>query len=730
VDLYQPFFYILPRNEYDGSCLFQILSQQHIVKRVSWESKSTNLFEEYSKHKLLSVTLETAQSYTSLVRKLKKDGRVKQLFNTDLSLVQQYLFYKLKIEPTSKVIVEFDDSKLVSLSRMNDENEIDLPPFSTLYIDVQTPSGKINSNEAIAIIRARYEDEPSLQDQNAETLFDDKEEKDILQRFCHYVQDNDPDIIVSVSDHHTERLLDYLFVRTQKLGLDLQLGREKVMADSLKHLGLQWIKGRLSLNNYFSLYNYGYAGLIERCRFSFLTLDLASKNGMNHLIDSRNCFELIERGFVIPSRDKLSNHEYVRTLEDLADKDKGGMIISPKTGLHENVIVLDYDSEYANLIVNHNLSYETISRNSENVNRSQSKTKGLLPTVVEKFLNRRLHFKEILKGLSGESKEYLWCQQRIDSLKNILVCLYGTSGSLWNRFGNVLVFEEINKLSREVLLRTKDIVQKLEYEVIYADTDSVFLKDIRTALTTNGYTQVIDTLRKETGLHIFIEHNFKFLVLLPLEAIERIEALKQYFGITQNRELVVRGIEARRHDAPNFIKKFQIELLYTLLDCNNVDEIVTKGYENALLIVTRAIDKIMIGGAEITQDDLAISKLLGQNIEKYRTLFPHVCAAIQSGTDKDSLPSRGDNIKYIDTDVNHSNPLCRVTPVKNTEKEDLRYDKEKYREMVLDAAQTVLGCFGFDRTIYGNKGNTTPKKWRWLQELKQQKEKDIKTEIG
>ena len=30
------------------------------------------------------------------------------------------------------------------------------------------------------------------------------------------------------------------------------------------------------------------------------------------------------------------------------------------------------------------------------------------------------------------------------------------------------------------------------------------------------------------------------------------------------------------------------------------------------------------------------------------------------------------------------------------------YDKEKYREMVLDAADTVLGSFGFDRTLYGN----------------------------
>jgi hypothetical protein len=30
-------------------------------------------------------------------------------------------------------------------------------------------------------------------------------------------------------------------------------------------------------------------------------------------------------------------------------------------------------------------------------------------------------------------------------------------------------------------------------------------------------------------------------------------------------------------------------------------------------------------------------------------------------------------------------------------------DKEKYREMTLDAAETVLGYFGFDRTVYGNK---------------------------
>ena len=34
------------------------------------------------------------------------------------------------------------------------------------------------------------------------------------------------------------------------------------------------------------------------------------------------------------------------------------MIFSPKVGLHENVAVLDFNDEFANIIVNNNISYE------------------------------------------------------------------------------------------------------------------------------------------------------------------------------------------------------------------------------------------------------------------------------------------------------------------------------------------------------------------------------------
>jgi hypothetical protein len=47
----------------------------------------------------------------------------------------------------------------------------------------------------------------------------------------------------------------------------------------------------------------------------------------------------------------------------------------------------------------------------------------------------------------------------------------------------------------------------------------------------------------------------------------------------------------------------------------------------------------------IYQQDLVISKLLRQDIEKYRSLFPHVSAAIQlSNNNTGKYPLKGDTI--------------------------------------------------------------------------------------
>jgi hypothetical protein len=76
----------------------------------------------------------------------------------------------------------------------------------------------------------------------------------------------------------------------------LQLGRDDAE-----------LKGRICISSSYRKTTYfdqfGFAGFIERARFGFLPLDSAAKYSINRLIDSRNCFELVQRGFVIPSRD-------------------------------------------------------------------------------------------------------------------------------------------------------------------------------------------------------------------------------------------------------------------------------------------------------------------------------------------------------------------------------------------------------------------------------------------
>jgi DNA polymerase elongation subunit (family B) len=56
------------------------------------------------------------------------------------------------------------------------------------------------------------------------------------------------------------------------------------------------------------------------------------------------------------------------------------------------------------------------------------------------------------------------------------------------------VFEEINRLSKDILIKTKDVVQKLGYELIYADTDSVFIKNPNGIMPPDHHGKIVNIL--------------------------------------------------------------------------------------------------------------------------------------------------------------------------------------------------------------------------------------------
>jgi len=676
--------YIQPKSHSSGENLFQQLSRNdEIIKKIFWDDKHIDLADR-NKTQLIGVALENIQSqdYQKFIKKLGTDSRVRSLYNTELSVIQQFIYNQLKIAPTSKVKIQYEEERLLTISNVDDSKDVAPPPFKIMHIRI----GDDSENDEI-IFKVRLENGTSV-------AFDGLS----YESFISCIKENGPDIAIIYEEYQYDNDI----------------------ASAIGNLITEYCNRTVVIHSRDTVDDISLVELVEKARFSYLPLKLASKYGMIRLIDSRITYELLQREFVIPSRMRAisKHHEQIRTLEDIVDMDKAGMLISPEVGIHENVAVLDFNDEYANLVLRHNISYETLTNNHDTRRSSTDNQMGLLPEIMNEIVTRRIHFKKQLKEkLEPDSLLYNRCEIRLEVLKQILVCLYGTSGSIWNRYSNVRVFEEINKLSRQILLKTKDIVQNAGFELIYADTDAVFLK--RKGATKTDYENIMNVLIRETGLGMTLEYHYKFLVLLYIEADEKMEARKHYYGLTYDNQLITRGIDTRRHDSPTFLKEFQRTLLSKLFDHNSSEEVLTNGYQNALLYITHSIDKIMNGEIQIT--DLVISKLLRQNIEKYRSLFPHVAAAIRlniSGV----IANRGDNIQYVYTDSNHSDPLQRIVPAKLISSEN--YDREKYLEMLLDSAEAVLSVFGFNRSLFGFDRKKT---YQWWNEIYQQRERDIES---
>ena len=194
-------------------------------------------------------------------------------------------------------------------------------------------------------------------------------------------------------------VLNYLLERIKVVSLDLQLGRWKtdIYSRDQKQVLQKWIQGRVYLTQ--NDYNAnGLAGLFELAQFSYLPIGLILKYSIGRMIANRNIYEMLIRDFVIPDNNSNERtYEHVRTLEDIINKDKAGMIFSPMVRLHENVAVLDYNDEFANIIVSENISYETVGENKQ----PDSIPVGILPQIVKQLMSRRIRLKQCLETVTS-----------------------------------------------------------------------------------------------------------------------------------------------------------------------------------------------------------------------------------------------------------------------------------------------------------------------------------------
>ena len=103
-------------------------------------------------------------------------------------------------------------------------------------------------------------------------------------------------------------------------------------------------------------------------------------------------------------------------------------------------------------------------------------------------------------------------------------------------------------------------MQQQGYELTYADTDATFVH--KEKKRNDNYKKLGEIISRETELALSLEYHYKFLVLLPLKADEKLEALKHYFGINDDGELVTEESRLEDMTHQNSLKTFSKMYFY------------------------------------------------------------------------------------------------------------------------------------------------------------------------
>jgi DNA polymerase I len=340
----------------------------------------------------------------------------------------------------------------------------------------------------------------------------------------------------------------------------------------------------------------GLEGVLMGARISGLSPNLSSRFTPGTLISSYEVYEAVKMGIAVPFR--KSDPELIRHVAALQAADRGGMMFQPVPGIYENVDELDFTSMYPSIIVQSNLSPETVEH---------PERRGFLPMALEPLLMLRINTKRLKKidpKFAG-----------IDSiLKWMLVTCFGYTGYKNAKFGRIEVHEGITGRSRDILLKTKDIAEEMNFRVLHGIVDCLWVRG-------SPIDALKERVERETNLLSEVEH-FDWIVFEPMN--DGTGAYNRYFGRLSDGSIKVRGIAARRHDTPDYIRDMQGRMLKvmagakTIAELENVREEVRNIYRDSVKALPAADPKSLAISKRISRLNYAHRCLEGAAVEAYQ----------------------------------------------------------------------------------------------------------------
>lgn len=255
----------------------------------------------------------------------------------------------------------------------------------------------------------------------------------------------------------------------------------------------------------------------------------------------------------------------------------GGYVLDSQPGFYDSVVVLDYKSLYPSIIRTFLVDPIGFAEGQSDLNPQQlvkgpggtlfSRDKHCLPEIVTTLWRAR----DEAKRTKNEPLS--------QALKLLMNSFAGVLGATECRFFDPRVVSAVTLRGHEIVKLTQAFVDNRGYQVIYGDTDSIFIWLKRTHSNEAAHAVAAELVRdintwwtrrlqEEQGLANFLEIEFdthykKFF--MPTIRGSDVGSKKRYAGLSVDsrgkEEMIYRGLEMARSDWTLLARQFQEGLL-------------------------------------------------------------------------------------------------------------------------------------------------------------------------
>jgi DNA polymerase, archaea type len=452
--------------------------------------------------------------------------------------------------------------------------------------------------------------------------------------------------------------------------------------------------------------------LVVIARIGRLSIEDIARFGVNQWIRGMMFYEHRHLNAIIPRRDELQRKGTASTTAIIKEKKyRGGLVVEPTLGIHFNVIVVDFASLYPSIIKVHNLSYETVNcthsscKNNPKQHIAETshwickEKRGITSLLIGSLRDLRVNYYKFLSKDSALSSEERQLYNVVSqAIKVILNASYGVMGAEIFPLYCLPVADATAAIGRATTMKTIEKCKEAGIDVIYGDTDSLFLRNP----SPKSVEEISSWARSNLGVDLEIDKHYRYIVFSELK--------KNYLGVLSDGTVDVKGLTGKKSHTPPFIRNAFYKIL-TILSRVNSEEDFETAKENIKNIIQENARNLEL--RKISQEDLSFNVMVNKSPSKYGKKSVNISAAGRSLDGKEGnsmaaykgLPQHikaaklladvgkevraGDIISYVKTKTADG-----VKPVGYARPEEI--DTEKYLETMESTFDQLLSSLGFN----------------------------------